>query len=168
MIEVKKELGKFTLKEVDFGAKFIPEKEMDIYNFIHQVKGMEEAVDQQVSRIEELTDKIQTYQGTMKQKEMQVYDLIDIFIHIIDDLEELMKKEVSKQEVQIVIDKILKNLDAIGIRQINQRGTKFDGELHKTITEDSADGKSIKEVLQEGYMNIQDGQVIRKATVIVE
>lgn len=170
MIEVKKELAKFTPKEIDFKAKLIPEKEIDIYNFIHQVKGMEQAVDQQVNRIEELTSKIQIYQGTMKQKEMQVYDLVCAFIDMIDDLEEFIEKGQKQQEIKNLIEKGIQTLNTIGIRRIRQKGAKFDPELHQIHPKDNInpDGKIVKEVIQDGYMNIQAGHVIRKATVIVE
>lgn len=136
-------------------------------------------------QIESLTNDIQriqaefiNYKSRTEQEKQALVEFskgqtIKDLLPVIDDLEralthqpEALKKDKWAQGVSKVHERLIKQLEKLGITKIEALNQPFDHDLHEAVqVEGEGSVQVVSEVLQDGY--ILNGQVIRHATVKV-
>lgn len=103
-------------------------------------------------------------------------DLVERLVDALDDLARFAHVDPEKTDARTIHDgvdmverKFWKQLEAIGVRRVDQVGVPFDPKVHEAVTTGPADAPEkdhyVGAVLQPGYQ--LGGQLIRPARVVV-
>ena len=99
-------------------------------------------------------------------------DIVEVFLPIVDNLENALKVETQDAEYKKGIELVLKQfkdvLTSNGVTEIETIGKTFDPELHEAITsvvDENLGPQEIKEEYRKGYMI--GNKVIRHSLVVV-
>jgi len=100
-------------------------------------------------------------------------DVVKAFISPLDHFELALKHEAKNDEAKnfakgfrMILDEIKKNLEHVGVSEIDAEGEDYDPNFHQAISKEAKDGiepNKVIEVVQKGYM-FKD-RVIRPAMV---
>ena len=115
---------------------------------------------------------------TIKEKQdiikLAAKDTIVALIPAMDDFDRVAKHateadEVIPDGVQLIIDKLLKSFELLGVKKMESDGQDFDPELHEALTKIPAPSKKMKgkviETIESGYY--LNDKIIRYAKVVV-
>lgn len=99
-------------------------------------------------------------------------DIVEVFLPIIDNLENALKIETQDIEYKKGIELVLKQfkdiLKAKGVEEIPAVGETFDPSLHEAVSSIQDPGKNAQEIVQEYRKGYKIGsKVIRHSMVIV-
>jgi len=101
-----------------------------------------------------------------------VSDIIEVFLPVVDNLENALKIETQDVEYKKGIELILKQFKDIlktkGVEEIPAMGETFDPSLHEAVSSIQDPEKSVQEIVQEYRKGYKIGsKVIRHSMVVV-
>ena len=99
-------------------------------------------------------------------------DIVEVFLPIVDNLENALKAKTEDEEYKKGIELVLKQfkdtLSSKGVEEIKALGETFDPEVHEAVGSVQDDSKGEKEIVQEYRKGYKLGtKVIRHSMVVV-
>ena len=99
-------------------------------------------------------------------------DVVEVFLPIVDNLENALKVETKDEEYKKGVELVLKQfrdvLSSKGIEEIKTVGETFDPELHEAVSSIQDENLGVQEIVQEYRKGYKIGtRVIRHSMVVV-
>ena len=160
---------------------------MDKEEKVEEVENKEEKdciIDPKQQELDELNDRykrvmaeFENYKKRSSKERETLYnsilgDIVEVFLPIVDNLENALKVETQDAEYKKGIELVLKQfkdvLKSKGVEEIEAIGTTFDPELHEAVSSVQDESKESQEIVQEYRKGYKFGnKVIRHSMVVV-
>ncbi len=160
------------------------EKEEKEVKEVKEKDTKEDVIDPKQQELDELNDRykrvLAEFENFKKRssKEREVLynsilsDIVEVFLPIVDNLENAIKAETQDEEYKKGVELVLKQfkdiLKAKGVEEISSVGETFDPNLHEAVSSVQDTEKGEKEIVQEYRKGYKIGnRVIRHSMVVV-